>query len=295
MNPLSRTARLCALTLALSAPAAGWAQSVFLFHDEVLPNTNAAEHIVSYNVFGQYMGKTVSNSRRSGPTWDLGSIGGVGSLQPQYIGNASVQSDSNAVDQPKVQLLAQMQSAVVGDRNWLQARVSGRAKAQSELRKGYLLKQYVSYPNKPTPFLGADVTFKLQNLSMSNLSFLSAGLWVTNQGQDWREAKPLMNVQCDPMRCVFTHFGGPKSGRQEMLPGANVVYEATFPEIQPGKVLWWMGPYTPPGSSQPAPHAVASNEETLDADRMMGPWRKNGRLWYTLEVSALRSSHGGWR
>jgi hypothetical protein len=30
------------------------------------------------------------------------------------------------------------------------------------------------------PFLGADITFKLQNLSMSNLSFLSAGLWVTN-------------------------------------------------------------------------------------------------------------------
>jgi hypothetical protein len=80
-----------------------------------------------------------------------------------------------------------------------------------------------------------------------------------------------------------------------MLPGADVVSRARFPEIQPGKVLWWMGPYTRPGSSQPAPHAVASDEETLDADRIGGLLAEERQaLVAPLEVSALRSSHGGW-
>lgn len=295
MNKVSRKLSMAVLGLGLSISAASRAQSVFLFHDEVLPDTHAAEHIVSYNVFGQYQNKTVANSRQFGPTWDVGSIGGTGSLHPQFLGNTSAQSDSNAVDKPKVQLLAQLQSSVVSDRNWLQSRVVGRAKAESRVRKGYLLKQYVAYPNKPTPFLGADITFRLQNVTTSYLSFLSAGLWVTNQGQHWREAKPLMNVECDPGRCVFTHFAGPKANTRDITSGLSVVYQATFPEIQPGTVLWWLGPHKPPASHTPPPHAIASNVETLDADRMRGPWRKTGRLWYTLEVSALRSSHGGWR
>lgn len=299
MSKVSRRSFKLVLLLGLSlSAAAGCAQSVFLFHDEVLPHTNAAEHIVSYNVFGQYQNRRVSDTRQFGPTWDLGSIGGTASIRPQFIGNASAQSNSDAVDQPKVQLLAQLGAALVSDRNYLQSRVSGRAKAQSQVRKGYLLKEYVAYPNKPTHFLGADITFSLQNVSMSNLSFVGAGLWVTNQGEHWNQAKPLMNVECDPMRCVFTHFAGPKAmgpNNREFVNGANVVYKATFPEIQPGKVLWWMGPYNPGDSGRRPPHAVASAEETMEADRMMGPWRKTGRLWYTLEVSALRSSHGGWR
>jgi len=306
-----RLPHLAAALFAAALSGASQAQSTFLFHDEKLAQVAASEHIVRHDMSALYtnprlkINRQARSSQKTPPLWDLASLGGVlAGLNPKILLNASGMSDSQTQDRPKVGLAVSVMANGVSGRNNLlpDDQVSGNTKSISELRKGWRVQEYVTYPNKPTPLKGADVTFALRTFTQSARGTgVQAGVWKSTTGST--VAVRLMDVDCNYLMCRFVHYAGALAGHTEVRFGQNLIYKAFFPEIQPGTTLWWMctsgGPQGAPSIDLATPEgrncrSVATADEWISASKMMGPWQKQGKVDYTVEADLTRSSAGTW-
>lgn len=286
---------------------ASLAQSVFLFQDEKLPDANASDHIIGYDMGANYanprlkIDRSAQSKRKTPPQWDAASAGGVlAGLNPKILLNASGTSDSQPQGKPKVGLAVTLQANAVSDRNNLlpEDRVKGQTKALSELRKGWVIKEYRAFPNQPTRLEGVDLTFALRSLSQSAMGTeLRAGVWISAEGSS--QVQNLMDVDCNYLMCRFTQYDiRGVVVRQDVQFGQNIIHKAFLPQYKPGTTFWWM--CQGGGSSGDlATHAKdcrarAVAEESLEATKARGPWQKQGKLDYTVEADMTRFSRGMW-
>lgn len=299
-------APVAAAVLGALLSTASFAQSVFLFHDEKLKNANASEHVIAHDMGATYsnqrlrIDRSAKSNRQTPALWDVASAGGVlGGLNPKILLNASGTSDSQPESRPKLGLAVALQANAISDRNSLlpDDRVNGKTKSVSELRKGWVIKEYVAYPNQPTKLEGVDVTFALRIASQSAMgTLLKAGVWISKEGES--SASILMDVECNYLMCKFTFYNAQGMPvRQDVQSGPHIIYKAFFPDYKPGKTFWWMcnsgGQPTKNLETQTC-RAEAIVEESLSPTKTKGPWQKQGKLDYTVEVDMTRSSHGTW-
>ena len=306
-HPTFRPATVAAALLGTVMSSAALAQSVFLFHDEKLVDLNASEHVIGHDMGATYanqrlnINRSARSNRQTQPHWDLASAGAVlAGLNPKILLNASGTSDSQPQSRPKVGLAVALQANGVSDRNNLlpDDRVNGKTKAFSELRKGWVIKEHVAYPNRPTKLEGVDVTFALRSLSQSAMGTeLKAGVWISAEGSS--QVQNLMDVSCNYLMCRFTQYDSRGMVvRQDVQFGQNIIHKAFLPQYKPGTTFWWM--CQGEGSSRDLAtnardcRARAVAEESLEATKARGPWQKQGKLDYTVEADMTRFSRGTW-